>query len=191
VLEVAASGGLLAPVAAERGAELVVADVQAHPLPFPDGSFDRVASAFGVVHAPDMRAAGRELERVLCPGGRLALLTWASAGSIGALLRIARRLRDVDHARARAERWGSYEGLQLALEGFPRFEVRELALRLRFDDEGALWAALTTAPGPLSLLGDGSVRAEVEARLAPFVRAAGDALELRVDACLATADVPR
>ena len=48
------------------------ADVLA--LPFEDMSFDAVTVGFGVRNVVDLEAALRELRRVLCPGGRLAIL---------------------------------------------------------------------------------------------------------------------
>ena len=197
LLEIAAGDDVLRAPAAARGAEVHVADGAAPRLEFPADRFDAVASAFGIAHAPDLRGAGRELERVLRPGGRLALLTWSSAGSVGTLLRVARRLRGAGSARGRPERWGAYEGLMLALERFPAFETRELALHVRFESREALWASLTTAPGPLAAPGAESVREEVEARLEPLLgdaggapgsrELAGPAVDLRVDACLVTA----
>jgi SAM-dependent methyltransferase len=42
-------------------------------LPFPDGSFDRIIAAEVLEHIPDDEAAVRELARVLCPGGTMAV----------------------------------------------------------------------------------------------------------------------
>lgn len=46
----------------------------AHRLPFPDESFDVVASAFVLRNLPDLPAALHEMARVLRPNGRLAAL---------------------------------------------------------------------------------------------------------------------
>lgn len=42
-------------------------------LPFEDGSFDRIIAAEVLEHIPDDVSAIRELERVLAPGGRIAV----------------------------------------------------------------------------------------------------------------------
>lgn len=70
----------LAPAMVQRGearcpqATWTVADVQ--DLPFADGAFDAVLSAFGAALAPDPMLAAYELLRVLTPGGRLVLAAW-------------------------------------------------------------------------------------------------------------------
>jgi ubiquinone/menaquinone biosynthesis C-methylase UbiE len=96
VLDVACGTGVLACAAAERvgaGGAVVGLDPneemlavarrksaavewrngRAESLPFPDASFDRVVSQFGLMFFEDRPAALREMMRVLRPGGRLAL----------------------------------------------------------------------------------------------------------------------
>ena len=46
-------------------------------LPFDDAAFDLVACQFGVMFFPDRPAAFAEAARVLAPGGRLLVNTWA------------------------------------------------------------------------------------------------------------------
>ena len=57
-----------------RNTTFRVAD--AHALPFPDASFDRVTSRFGVMYFGNVVQALREARRVLKPGGRIALVAW-------------------------------------------------------------------------------------------------------------------
>jgi ubiquinone/menaquinone biosynthesis C-methylase UbiE len=56
--------------------EFLQADI--HQLPFPDGSFDRAVSRFGIMFFSDLPRALRELHRVLKPGGRTSHLAWGS-----------------------------------------------------------------------------------------------------------------
>lgn len=56
-----------------------VREGRAESLPWPDGSFDVVASQFGLMFFGDRVGALREMNRVLAPGGRLAVAVWASA----------------------------------------------------------------------------------------------------------------
>jgi SAM-dependent methyltransferase len=96
VLDVATGPGIVARAAAERGAAVVGIDVaaamvaiarrcapqvtfrqvDAHALPFADGSFEAVVGNFAVLHLGRPERAVAELARVLGPGGRLALTTW-------------------------------------------------------------------------------------------------------------------
>jgi SAM-dependent methyltransferase len=63
-------GGRRVPAARWRQAD-------ATRLPFDDAAFDLVACQFGVMFFPDRPAAYAEAARVLAPGGRLLVNTWA------------------------------------------------------------------------------------------------------------------
>jgi SAM-dependent methyltransferase len=96
VLDVATGPGYLAGRAAARGASVVGVDfsdemlelaaslnpsvtfqqADATALPFADGSFDAVVSAFLMPHVADLPGITSELARVARPGGRVALATW-------------------------------------------------------------------------------------------------------------------
>lgn len=56
----------------------------AESLPFPDGSFDAVASQFGLMFFNDPHKALAEALRVLAPSGRLAIAVWDSLDKIPA-----------------------------------------------------------------------------------------------------------
>lgn len=96
VLDVACGPGWITASAADAGHRVVGLDVAqamldqarrrypqlelrlgaAEHLPFPDGSFDAVVSAFGMPHFADHEAFAAEAWRVLRPGGRLAVTSW-------------------------------------------------------------------------------------------------------------------
>ncbi len=59
------------------GVEHRVLDLQA--LELPDASFDKAVCRYGLMLVPEPALALREIHRVLRPGGRLALATWAPA----------------------------------------------------------------------------------------------------------------
>jgi SAM-dependent methyltransferase len=112
VLDVAAGTGNAAIPAAERGAEVIAADLtpelfeagreraaaagvevdwveaDAERLPFEDGSFDVVISSIGAMFAPHHEAVADELVRVCRPGGTIGMLNWTPEGMIGALFRL-------------------------------------------------------------------------------------------------------
>lgn len=58
----------------------------ADALPFPDQSYDRVVSQFGMMFFPDRVKSLREMLRVLTPGGRLAVAVWDSLESMPAYM---------------------------------------------------------------------------------------------------------
>jgi SAM-dependent methyltransferase len=67
----------------DRGLEIRYDVGDAEAPPYEDGSFDVVVSCFGVMFAPDHRAAAGELKRVCRRGGRLGLACWTPEGGIG------------------------------------------------------------------------------------------------------------
>lgn len=75
--------GMLA-VAARLAPEVEWREGTAESLPCADGSFDVVASQFGLMFFTDRRQALRESVRVLAPGGRLAMAVWDSLDNIPA-----------------------------------------------------------------------------------------------------------
>jgi ubiquinone/menaquinone biosynthesis C-methylase UbiE len=66
----------------------------AHELPFPDNSFDRITSRLGVMFFSDLPRALSEMRRVLRPTGRAILLVWGPVDqpyfqtTIGIVLRL-------------------------------------------------------------------------------------------------------
>ena len=81
---------------ARRRAELHAVSIEwvegdAEELPYEDGRFDRVLSAFGVQFAPRHRIAAQELARVSRPGGRIGLVNWTPAGQVGELFKVIGR----------------------------------------------------------------------------------------------------
>ena len=98
VLDLCCGTGVVTAAAADRGARPIGVDFsaamlaearRAHPqlqfdqadaeaLPYADESFDVVVANFGVHHLPSPEQAMAEVCRVLAPGGRAALTTWAA-----------------------------------------------------------------------------------------------------------------
>ena len=76
VIGVDASGAMLAEARNRPGASNRVRLVQASVfrLPFSEGAFSAVMSAFVLRNLDDLEAAFREMARVACPGARIALL---------------------------------------------------------------------------------------------------------------------
>jgi SAM-dependent methyltransferase len=74
---------------AARGLDATVALGDAASLPLADAEADLVLSVFGVIFAPDPRAAAAEMARVTAPGGRIVLSAWVPGGAVGDAVRTA------------------------------------------------------------------------------------------------------
>lgn len=91
VTGVDASAGMLAVAARELGDlddttrdRVSLVQATADRLPFGDGAFDVVVTAFVLQLVPSRYRALREARRVLAPGGTLAHATWLAGGSFPA-----------------------------------------------------------------------------------------------------------
>jgi len=93
--------GMLAIARETAGIEWV--EGRAESLPFPDASFEKVVSQFGLMFYEDRVGALREMARVAKPGGRIAVAVWGAVdGTPGyaALVDLLRRLFDETRAEA-------------------------------------------------------------------------------------------
>lgn len=96
--------------AAALGVEVEWVEGDAEALPFPDHSFDRVLSAFGIQFAPRHQITARELVRVCRPGGAIALANWTPEGFVGQMFALLSRYLPAPPVFASAPPlWGSEE----------------------------------------------------------------------------------
>jgi SAM-dependent methyltransferase len=111
LLDVACGSGQLGLIAARRGAKVTGVDIatnaivaarnraraegldarfdegDAEDLPYPDASFDVVASLYGAMFAPRPDLVARELLRACRPGGTIVMGNWTKEGFIGQMFR--------------------------------------------------------------------------------------------------------
>jgi SAM-dependent methyltransferase len=111
LLDVACGSGQLALIAARRGVRVTGVDIatnsivaargratsegldarfdegDAEALPYPDGSFDVVASIYGAMFAPRPERVAAEILRVCRPGGTIAMGNWTKEGFIGKMFK--------------------------------------------------------------------------------------------------------
>jgi SAM-dependent methyltransferase len=147
--------------AEDEGLAIRFDEGDAEMLPYDEASFDAVASAFGVIFAPDHQRAADELTRVCRPGSRIAVTSWTE----DAWFRLNARLRP-DYEGLGSIEWGdeSYvRGLLPELE--LRFERGESTIAASSDDE--CWQLLSGSIPPLkawleTLDDDGRADAERE-----------------------------
>jgi ubiquinone/menaquinone biosynthesis C-methylase UbiE len=133
VLDVAAGTGNVAIRAAEAGAQVVASDLtpenfdagrrearargvqldwveaDAEALPFADGEFDVVTSAFGAIFAPRHQTVADELLRVCRPGGTIGMVAIVGSGFVVDLFEIMERYSRSPVVAPAALLWGREE----------------------------------------------------------------------------------
>src|SRR4051812_42052388 len=130
VLDVAAGDGNVAVAAASTGARVIALDfaptllaagreraaalgldvrweeADAEDLPFGDGAFDAVTSAFGLMFAPRPEVAIAEAFRVTRPGGVVGLTAWTPDGFTGQITALMGEYLPVPMGTDRPIDWG-------------------------------------------------------------------------------------
>ncbi len=74
--------------AAARGLNARFEEADAEDLPFEDARFDVVVSLIGAMFAPRPELVARELLRVCCPGGTIAMGNWTPQGFVGQMFKM-------------------------------------------------------------------------------------------------------
>lgn len=157
---------------------------RAEALPLADGSVDAVVSQFGLMFFDDRVAALREMQRVLQPGGRLAVAVCDAVerspgyGALAALLQHLFGAGVADAFRAPFAIGDAALLRSLALQaGLADAEVLQRTADVRFGSVDALVSAERACIWTLGgLLDDGQfevLRREARHVLAPFVQADG------------------
>ncbi|MBV8539619.1 MAG: methyltransferase domain-containing protein [Pseudonocardiales bacterium] len=169
VLDVAAGTGNVALAAARRGAAVTAADLtlrmlelgraraevegievswveaDAEDLPFADGSFDFVTSAFGVMFAPRPEAVVTEAARVLRPGGLLGMVNPTWDGYNIKMSTVRWRWSPQPPDRPDPYSWGDETTVRTRLAGpFESIECRPGAIPWVFDSPAAHRSLLET-----------------------------------------------
>jgi SAM-dependent methyltransferase len=169
VLDVGAGNGNFAMAAARRGALVTASDItprmvelgrarsaaadltiawvegDAEQLPFPDASFDIVASVFGAMFAPQPDRVASELLRVVKPHGLIAMANYSPAGFLGRLMEAMSSSVPAPSVDLPSPfLWGDPDEARRRLAGAASIDVRNRKLTFEFasfDDWLALWEA--------------------------------------------------
>ncbi|MGH9477339.1 MAG: class I SAM-dependent methyltransferase [Terriglobales bacterium] len=160
-------------LARAEGLDITYEIGDAEQLGFPDGHFDAVASTCGVMFASHPEAAAAELARVVRPGGRLALVTWPTDGTVFDMFKIMREYMPAPPPPPPPSpfAWGDPVRVRELLGG--GFELRfEEGTAVYYGRDGAsAWEAFVTGYGPVKKLAAGlepARRAELQQKFAAF-----------------------
>lgn len=169
VLDVACGTGGVALRAAAAGADVVGIDISAdqlrkarsaaeaaglevrfdegdaEQLPYGDGEFDAVASAFGVVFAPDHQRAANELARVCRSGGHLALTAWQK----DAWSNLHEKAGRTFAPETDAGEWSREDHARVLLGDAFELEFRTGTWRFEAESGDALWEFVSSSMPPL------------------------------------------
>jgi SAM-dependent methyltransferase len=130
--------------------ETLVADGTA--LPFADARFDAAFSCFGLFLFADRAAGFRELLRVIKPGAKAMISSWAPAeGPIEDTFRIVREiLPDLPFGKGLAP-LGTREDIiaEMAAAGFVDIRVEPIVVHFAFDSVQTYWSENSLASAPI------------------------------------------
>jgi SAM-dependent methyltransferase len=119
-------------------------------LPYDDRCFDVLASAFGLVFAPDHANVASELARVSCPGGRLGFTAWKPNPKLGELYR---RFTDEPIEGREAYEWGREDHVEDMLGQDFELEFEDGTLWLEASSGEEVWKLFSeSAPPVISLI---------------------------------------
>jgi SAM-dependent methyltransferase len=143
-LDIAADQLAKARAAAEAaGLSIRFDEGDAQALPYPSASFDAVASAFGMIFAPDHGRAASELRRVCRTSARIAITSWPEDD----WTKLGARLRP-DYEGQTAKLWSEEDHVRPLLADFDlRFERGRATIGAESVD--ACWHLLSTSVPPL------------------------------------------
>ena len=169
VLDVACGTGGVALRAARAGAEVTGIDISAdqlakarraaeleglsiafdegdcQELPYADGQFDAVASAFGAIFAADHERTAAELARVCRPQGRLVLTAWPEDDWSEVHSKAGRTFPGDSDARE----WAKEEHVHALLGDAFELELQGGEWRMEADSAEELWEIVSTSMPPL------------------------------------------
>ena len=116
-------------------------------LPYDDGSFDILASIFGLVYAPDHANVAAELARVARPGARLGFTAWRPNPKLGELYR---RFTDEPIEGREAYEWGREDHVEDMLGDEFELDFHDGTLWMDARSGEEIWDLFSTTASPVA-----------------------------------------
>jgi len=174
ILDLSTGTGWTSRVVARRGATVIGVDIasqllaaarataekeglpiayqigDAECLPFEDGEFDAIVSTCGVMFASRPEAAARELARVCRKGGRIALTTWRSDGTLSRMFEVMKRYMPPppNPPPPSPFEWGRVERIRELLGSAFELSFEAGVSYYREPSAEAAWTTFSTGYGP-------------------------------------------
>jgi SAM-dependent methyltransferase len=222
-LDVGAGNGNVAVCAARAGASVVASDLtpaqvargsartkaegfdiewvqaDAEDLPFEDGRFDRVFTAFSAMYAPRPERVASELCRVVKDGGVVGMANWTPDGFLGSINAISEKHSPpLFNEVPTAGDWGVPEIARARFAPHaPRIRTEVCSLVYDFDSIEAFWTFLRRTHGPLIVAHEflnadvlAALVAEIDELFVERNRSADGRFVVDVDYLLIVAEVP-
>jgi SAM-dependent methyltransferase len=118
-------------------------------LPYEDGEFDVIASAFGFIFAADHANVAGELARVARPGARLGFTAWKPNPKLGELYR---RFTEEPLEGREATEWGREDHVEDMLGEDFELEFVDGTLWMDAGSGEELWEIFSTSSPPVTAL---------------------------------------
>jgi ubiquinone/menaquinone biosynthesis C-methylase UbiE len=132
-------------------------------LPFPDSHFDRAVSTFGIMFAPDQQGAARELARVVKPGGRAVITSWAPDPAVGRVFELLSEYQDASPENQPSPMaWGDESGVAELLGDHFELSFENGVSYGYFDSTEHLWHFYARTFGPVREIVESNDAATVE-----------------------------
>jgi SAM-dependent methyltransferase len=135
--------------AAEAGVDVRFDLGNVEHLPYEDGSFDVVASSFGLVFAPDHANVAEELRRVTRSGGRIGFTGWRPNRRLGELYR---RFTEDPLEGREAYEWGREDHVEDMLADDFELDFEDGTLWLEASSGEEIWELFSTSAPPVVAL---------------------------------------
>ncbi len=145
--------GLLAAareISADIDPPITFVKADAACLPFPDAHFDRAVSTFGIMFAPDQEGAAGELARVVRPGGRAVITSWAPDPAVGRVFELLSEYQEPSPQSGPSPMvWGEERGVANLLGDHFAVSFESGVSYGYFDSTEELWRFYARTFGPV------------------------------------------